>query len=365
MISTKNITPEKKLFHNEKINVYPTNVPIEEITFWKENLRTMLSFTLLQKEYKKKLPDIPLSDIVDYLAKQRALKITKLAESIEMNGVRVPLIILEKDGTLLDGNRRYFACQYLLNKSQNENTPRPAVLDSIPVWVIKDKDIDFRKQQKVLAEANFVPDYKVEWSLDVKARVIYRYFRNCITKKGMSREKAYEEVRDVYGVESETIDAYIDSVRLSLEFVKSAPSDEKNRYREIVQDKFVYFWEFRDKAYTIKMALKEKEIKELKGLFFVMMSTDRFKKMKQIEPMIRSIRDDYSWKILIDSSGSKIDQIEAMYMEQKAIKSAEDKIRNFQRWLHKYEISNFSTAAIKLLRMLAKECQEIVQKINN
>ena len=362
MIDISNIKPEKKLFHNEQIDVYPTSVPIEEIKFWKENLRTMLSFTLLEKRFKKKLPSISLNEIVDYLAEQRALKITKLAESIDKNGVRVPLIILEKDLTLLDGNRRYFACQYLLTKSQSENTRRPAVLDSIPVWVIKDKDINFRKQQKVLAEANFVPDYKVEWTLDVKARVIHSYFSDCIKKRGMSREAAYKEVEDVYGVESHTIDAYIGSIKLSLEFVKSAPPDEKNRYRQIVQDKFVYFWEFRDKTHTKKMGLEVTEINELKKLFFIMMSTDRFKKMKQIEPMIRSIRDEYSWKILTDSSGSKIDQIEAMYMEQKAIRSAEDKIRNFQRWLSKYQISDFSSAAIKLLTTMITDCQQIIKK---
>ncbi len=361
MISIRNIKPEKKLFHNEKIDVYPTKVPLEKIEFWAENLRTLLSFSLLEKKYQRKLPEIPLSDIVDYLSKQRGLELSKLAKSIELNSVRVPLIILKKDGTLLDGNRRYFACQYLLNKSIKENKPRPPVLDSIPVWVIKDKDINYRKKQKILAEANFVSDYKVKWTLDVKAKVINDYFKDCKKQRGMNLEKIYDEILDVYAVEKQTVDAYISSMKLSEEFIKSTSSVDKDMRREIVQDKFVYFWEFWNKAYTQKIELKNNEILDLKNLFFVMMRTDRFKNMKQVEPMIRSRRDPYYWKILIDSYGSKIDQIEALYKEQKAIKSAEDKVRNFRRWLNIYDISNFSKAAINLLKTLSKECAEIVK----
>ncbi len=232
------------------------------------------------------------------------------------------------------------------------------------MWVIKQKDIDSKTQQKILAEANFVDDCKVEWSLDVKSKVIYDYFKNCRKRVRMTLEKTYEEILDVYGVERVIVDEYINSIKLSNEFIKIAPRAEKNRYREIVQDKFVYFWEFWSKAYMQKLALTNKEITELKGLFFIMMATDRFKNMKQIEPMIRSIRDKYTWKILTDSSGSKIDQIEAMYKEDKAIKSAEDKIRNFQRWLQKSDISNFSKAAIKLLIALAKECQAMIKNMN-
>ena len=335
-------------------------MPLENITYWKKNLRTLLSFKLLEKKTNKKLPDITTSDIVNYLASKRAFQIVKLANSIEMNGVRVPLIILKKEGTLLDGNRRYFACHYLLLKSQRENKPRPAVLDSIPVLLIKDSDIDSKKQQKILAEANFLPDHKVEWTLDVKANVIYEYFTDCI-KGGMSREEAYDDVEDVYGVERHIVNAYIDSIKLTKKFIRSAPRSEKDIYREIVQDKFVYFWEFRDKAYGKKLSLDDNEIDKLEKLFFDMMATDRFKKMKQIEPMIRSIRDKYLWKMLRDSSGSKIDQIEAMYMEQKSIKSAEDKVRNFNRWLLKSDISTFSKATLKLLSNLVKDCREILK----
>jgi len=365
MIDINGVTPEQKLFHNIRINVYPTEVRLEDISYWKENLRTLLSFSLLEKKNKKELSKIPLEDIVNYLAKQRGLQIEKLASSIERNGVRVPLIILERGGRLMDGNRRFFACHYLLRKAQKDGIPRPAILDKIPVWVIKNKDIpDFKTEQKILAEANFVPDYKVPWTDDVKAKVIDDYFNHCIKNKNMTREEAYKEIFNVYSVERPIVDVYIASIKLCKEFIKVAPRGEKDKHREIIQSKFVYFWEFRNKAYTKKMGLDEEETSKVKDLFFSMMSTDRFKNMKQIEPMIRSVRDKDIWKMLKDSYGSKIDQVEAIYREKKAIKSAEDKIRYFYNWLNKADISGFSKAAISLIHNLSKKCVEIITSIS-
>ena len=361
MISIKGIKPVKQLFHNIYIDVYPKDVHFEEINYWKDNLRTILPFSLLQKKYNKDLSLISLDDITDFLAEQRNLKIQSLAQSIERNGVRVPLIILE-DGTLLDGNRRYFACYYLLKQATSEEKQRPATLDSIPVWVVKNKDVDYRTKQKILAEANFVPDYKVEWTLDVKANVIFNYFTTCVKNK-MSREKIYKEISDVYSVDRSTVDAYVESIRLSKEFIKSAPRGQKDRYREILQDKFLYFWEFRDKAFTKTLNLNKKEISVLKKMFFAMLAHDRLKNYKQVEPMVRAIKDVYEWKILTESSGAKIDQIEALYKEKKAIKSAEDKIRNFLRWLDHSDASSFTKAAIKLIKYLSEKCQKIIKRI--
>lgn len=362
LVSTRGIKPEKQLFHNILINVYPKKVRFEDIAFWKDNLRNMLSFELLEKKYNKALSEIPLDDITDFLVEQRNLKIEQLADSIERNNVRVPLIILE-NGTLLDGNRRYFACHYLLKRSINENKQRPSALDSIPVWVIKNSDIDYRKKQKILAEANFVSDYKVEWTLDVKAKVIYDYFMSCLKSGRMLREKIYEDILDVYGVEKSTVDAYVESIKLAKEFIRSAPKGEKSRYREILQDKFLYFWEFRNKAFAETLDLDtEKELPKLKSLFFAMMANDRFKNFKQIEPMVRAVKDEYAWEMLNSTSGSKIDQIEALYKEQRAIKSAEDRIRNFVRWLDRSDASNFTNAAFKLLKKLTEKCERILKK---
>jgi ParB-like chromosome segregation protein Spo0J len=360
MFKTKGIKPEKKLFHNIWIDVYPTKVEFEKIQFWKDNLRTILSFDLLKKKYKKRdIQDISEDDITDYLASKKRFKIEQLAENIGRNGVRVPLIVLE-DGTLLDGNRRYFACRYLKKSAEINELDRPSVLDTIPIWIIKKKNVSEKTKQKILAEANFVSDHKVEWTLDVKAKVIDEFFGKHLKKSEATTESVLSEILDVYGVDKETVDAYVEAKKLADKFVNDAVTKERDLRREIVQEKFVYFWEFRNKSQSGKLLLEKKEYEEAKKMFFNMMATDRIKNMKQIEPMIRAVRDKYSWKILKDSAGSKIDQVEAIYKSQKSIKTAEDKVRNFQNWLTRLDSAKLTPSTIRSLQNLAKKIDKIL-----
>jgi ParB/Sulfiredoxin domain len=116
-ISTRGIQSQKQLFHNRSLDVYPTEIKFEEIEFWPENYRTVLAFDILEAQKSKRLSRISLEEITDFLAHRDDFELVDLAHSIERNGLRVPLIVLD-DGTLLDGNRRYFACSYLLRNGR-------------------------------------------------------------------------------------------------------------------------------------------------------------------------------------------------------------------------------------------------------
>ena len=362
IITIEGLVPEKQLFHNEWIDVYSTYVNFENITYYPKNLRTILSFSLLEKQYQKKILTISLESITYFLADRPDLKIPELARSISKNNIRVPLIILD-NGTLLDGNRRYFACAYLKFQAKKKKKNAPKALKHIPVWVIKKDDIDDKKERKILAEANFVPDFKVEWTLDVKAQVISEYFES-LKKEKKNIDKIYDEILNVYGVQKKIVDEYISSMNLVNEFIESKNPQKQDRCKQIVQSKFVYFWEFTNKTSNRRLNFDPKEeIPNLKDLFFKMMYNDRFKNMKQIEPMVRSIRDDYCWELLVESSGSKINQVEALFKEQKAIKSAEDKIRNFLKWLtNKIDDYDLKSASFKLLDQIAIKCKQILDE---
>ena len=194
--------------------------------------------------------------------------------------------------------------------------------------------------------------------------MIYDYFKKHLKKHPLTKDQVYQEIKDVFGEVKSQVDAYIESIELSDEFVDSAPTGKKNDFRERVQGKFLYFWEFRNKAMGGgRSALDHaKELSKVKKLFFKMIETDRFKNFKQVEPMIRAVRDEYCWDLLISSQGSKIDQVEAIFKEQKAIRSAEDKIRNFMRWLQHVDIQTFTKAAVKLLEELTLKASKILRK---
>jgi disulfide oxidoreductase YuzD len=364
-IDTNGIEPQKKRFHNVLIDVYPTTLNFERIKYWRENCRTWLSFDLIEKKFGKKIDEISIEEITLYLAKRRSFKIHDLAMSIKNNGIRVPLIVLD-DETLLDGNRRYFACSYLLVTSIKGQSSRPEILDNIPVWVIKKTDIDEKMRKKILAEANFVSDCKVPWTLDVQAQVINDYYKFCIEELKMNEAEAYDDILDVYAVEKDKAKDYISSMKLADEFIESASQENKDKFRDIVQDKFVYFWEFKNKTSTSSLALDvDKEFLPLKRIFFEMMINDRFKNLKQIEPMVKAIRDKYLWALLVDSNGSKIDQIEAIYKEQKAFRSAVDKVQRFQQWLTIESEKGLADAALRQIIELNALCSEIIESSKN
>lgn len=361
-IPTRGIKPEIKLFHNQRLKVYPKTLRFEDVVFWPQNQRTILPFDVLEAKKRKPLSKLSLEDITDFLAERPDFELVDLAESISRNGVRVPLIVLD-DGTLLDGNRRYFACSYLFYEANSKQLARPSILDQIPALVIKKTSIDRKTRFKILAEANYVKDYKVEWPLDVKAGVIYDYYKHCRKERQMSEKDAYKEIEDVFGEDKAKVDAYIESTRLCLEFINSTTKSRRNEFREKVQGKFLYFWEFRNKATRGRSALDPNtQLPLVKRLFFKMIETNRFKNFKQVEPMIRAIRDDYSWSLLIESQGSKIDQVEALYKEKKAIRSAEDKLRNFLRWLEQSDVESFNLAATKLLSDLSIRISKILRR---
>lgn len=361
-VSIKRIKAEKRLFHNVRLDVYPRNIAFEEIDFWQENYRTLLHIDILEAEKGKSIQNLTIEEITKFLVQRPELRLAELAASIEKNGVKVPLIILT-DGLLLDGNRRYFACSHILHKTKDKGLPIPEVLTEIPTFVIKKEDVDDRIIQKILAEANFVQDYKVEWSLDVRAKVIADFYQACIKKK-MSREKAYEEINDVYSLKKGGVDAYIETIQLTDEFISTAPRKRRNDFRELVQSKFVYFWEFRDKAIKGSYALDTTtELPKVKKLFFDMIKNERFKNMKQVEPMIRSVRDKHLWKLLSTSGGTKIEMVDVIIKEQKAIKSAEDKVRNFLIWLQtKADLSTFTNATFTLLGKLVTAGSELIKR---
>lgn len=164
-IPTPDNKAQKKLFHNEWINVYPTTLPLDEIHFWKKNNRTIFTFEQLCRLKGKELDKLSIEEITRFVAEQDTHKLQILADSIGRNGVQVPLIIRD-DGKLLDGNRRYFACELLKMQHADCGMKLPEFLSKIPVLVIRKADLKDTLELKILAEANFIPDLKIPWPLD-------------------------------------------------------------------------------------------------------------------------------------------------------------------------------------------------------
>ncbi|MCF6282920.1 MAG: ParB N-terminal domain-containing protein [Candidatus Polarisedimenticolaceae bacterium] len=287
-----------------------------------------------------------------------------LLKSIGRNGVQVPLIIRD-DGKLLDGNRRFFACHWLRLQSEGRGNRVPESLERIPVMVIRTEDITVQQELKILAEANFIKDLKVSWPLDAQARAVYDFYRALIHDGELNKDDALSEVVSVFGITKGRVNDLLDTLELTKKFIDRDDSKgEQIRLRGIVEDKFVYFWEFRNKAMKGRSRYNDaEELKEVTDMFFHLMSKgidSPIKNVKQIEPLAQARRDKIAWEMLEDSDGAKLKVVVSLINEKKEVRKAEDKIRLFHNWLE--NTGSLSNSAInyllKLKTLMDERCKE-------
>src|SRR3990167_4707928 len=116
----KNPKAKHVIFHDQEVEVYEGQLDVSSIRLWRENDRTSLDIEHLASESGvkdvKKLSD---DEIINYVLKNALHHIIELAKSIKSNGVRVPLT-LTYNKELLDGNRRFIACKYLLDTEKKK-----------------------------------------------------------------------------------------------------------------------------------------------------------------------------------------------------------------------------------------------------
>lgn len=346
-----------KTFHDTVVNVYEVELAISDIHFWKDNARTLLDFDiLLRNKNKQSIEDVSEEEVLDFLYKERKrLKLAELMESIRHNGVKTPIIVTDS-ARLLDGNRRFFACK-LLEKKEPDN----AFLEHIPAYVVEEKDITVEVEQKILAEANFVDDNKVPWPLDVKAKVVAEAV-GVYTRQGMNENDAMKEVSKLYGIKRQVVVDYIKAKELADEFISQAEGDEDEMNRkEIINKRFVYFWEFLNKAMRGPRPIKGDDLEEAKNAFSELMSSERIRNLKHVEPIARASAvglNDFRNKVL---TGDRIiDDLDILYREAKNLKNKVDKAISFRMWLTALKYSDMTD---ELRKELVNVCKVINKKL--
>lgn len=354
--SIDNLTFESKRFHDIFVDVYKDTKSLDQISFWKENNRTIFSFEKLESKTNKKISELSLDEITTFIAEYKIHKIPTLAKAIKRNGVQIPLIIRD-DGKLLDGNRRFFACQWLRIQSEKAKEPIPKVLLKIPVYIVLKKDLPKEKELKILTEENFIPDLKIPWPLDAQARAVREYVSSVIKEKEMSHEEALNEVVSTFSITKGRAQDLLNALKLSEEFIgKALNSEETLKRQEIVESKFVYFWEFLNKATKGKSGYtKPEELSDVKEMFFQLMGKGRdspIRNVKQVEPLAQAKREPRAWAMLKESKGAQLSIVVDIINEKKERRKAVDKIRVFSEWLESE--NNLNDAAKKKLLVLAQ-----------
>lgn len=164
-------------FHGMKVPMNGGFVKATDVVLWDENDRLDIHINQFKQRHEGRAPsadellDIMLSKMdLPGMTKKDQFEIVELAQSIAVNGVRKPPI-LDTDGTLLDGNRRIAACNYILN-SPDFDADQKRRVEYLFVWQLTEHATD-RERHAVVISLNFEPDCKMDWPEYVKARKVY------------------------------------------------------------------------------------------------------------------------------------------------------------------------------------------------
>ncbi|MCF6281585.1 MAG: hypothetical protein L3J28_05110, partial [Candidatus Polarisedimenticolaceae bacterium] len=90
LISTSDIEPERKLFHNEWLNVYQTVLSLDQIDFWEENNRTIFTFERLLWNKGKSVRELSIDELTNYIGNYSASVNSVLTAHVQNSG-RSPL----------------------------------------------------------------------------------------------------------------------------------------------------------------------------------------------------------------------------------------------------------------------------------
>jgi hypothetical protein len=156
---------EQRLYHGRKILVWKGNVKMSSIQGWADNPRIELAKKSLQAVVGHR--ELSQEEILNLMNNETTFKLKELRDDILKNGLRIPLT-LSFNGTLLDGNRRFFAIKSALATMQPSD-PNRQDLETVHVFVLH-MDATDEDEQNVLVEENFSASLKIEWPDYVKAK---------------------------------------------------------------------------------------------------------------------------------------------------------------------------------------------------
>jgi len=241
----------KQRFQGVEMSINAGYVKTRDIPLWTKNPRTDIKFAQFRKD-KARDPNPEECLELMWGDDKDEFKIKELAISIALNGVRVPPIIAV-DGTLLDGNRRIAACQYILyNKNQAFNNEALKNAEYIWIWQLTE-DATKNDEQLVIAARNFEPDYKQDWTKYTKAKELYKAWQEMSSlSPGNSDERQKRVVlAHKFAIKPDQVKKYIETIEI-VEIFKDYHLDEKDKKIHEVENVVDRYYAYLEKIARLK-----------------------------------------------------------------------------------------------------------------
>lgn len=287
------------VFHERPVAVREGFVRTRDIELWDRNERLDIHLNQFQQKYGRSpnaeelmaimKGEMPLPGIEE----TDQFKISALAKSIAVNGVRKPPVI-DMNGKLLDGNRRVTACYHILENDGGDFTPEEKQrAEWLKVWQLTEHATD-QDRDAVIVSLNFEPDFKQDWPEYVKAQKVHAQWETLLALEpranpGTTRVRQIrKEIARKFALATDEVSRYISMVGLACEFEdyhvvgrSKDPYAAKHRASEWFQ----YFDELNKgkSAGGVNWSLNQSE--SFKHLVFDLLYDGKFKSWRQIRDL--------------------------------------------------------------------------------
>jgi len=343
--------PEVKSFHRRKLLGWTGKVDVNRIQGWVSNRR----IDLFVRDFKDKFDRDPSSDdIYEFMKGEQEFELRALARNIAHNGIRVH-IILDANGTLLDGNRRYFATKLAIdNRWVSEED-----IGDIPAWVLT-PDASEDDKLKILIETNFLPSYKVDWPNYIKALVMYEDY--------YERGLKFDQIAENYGMQKARVRDMVMAMDLIHEFIAQCddPSDPDKAERATMAayKHFVLFEEAHNKLRS-QLDLDP----DFKDQFFEWMLDDKFRGITEVRRLGEIRNDQEAWDAIRQDSPEAV-KMAIHIVDEKKLPDTQDgerkvlKVIRTLRELKEWEIASIGPETMRQLRRVLMDVTAMAQAVN-
>ena len=343
-------------------------VNIRDITLWEHNIRLDIHLDQFRRTYDREPNAQERLDIMGGklqlpgISSNDEFQIVDLARSIAANGVQRPPVV-DLDGTLLDGNRRLAACNYILQNDEFDATQKQRA-EYVFVWQLTEHATDEDRHTVVVA-LNFESDHKEPWPHYVKARKVYEEWQallaleaeapNAQRQAQMKRELS---LRFALGPETTVVNRYLKMVEWADDFETYHVADKKRdefSVKHNASEHFEYFDELSKGARPGGVAYTLTQDDAYKHLVFDLLLDGKFKRWSQIRELgkiaanadarkyvvqARAASDAEDGQDLVDDAISVVRLADPNKREM----GANSRIENFVDWLEQLPVKSFRDA---------------------
>jgi len=341
-------------FLGQQIELQEGFVQVPDLTLWAENHRLDLHVAEFKQMHQGRSPRP--EEILRILwgsepgvgDDDEEFKIRDLADSIAVNGVRVPPVI-DWWGTPYDGNRRIAACLLILRSDEYTDDEREKA-SWVRVWQAPE-DATREQIDRIVVSLNFEKDLKQRWPEYVRAKQVFDdYGERCeMARRGITifdEKRIKRDVAKKFGIRTDEVTRYVKMVDWALEFEEyheangRPPAEVAHRTNKYFQ----YFYELDSGRGDDKLATKLREDDGFKGLVFDLLYDGKFRNWTQIRDLRRVYQDDEARDLLAKAATTEHretarqqvrESVEAARRHDIALKQigVQDRVENFTKWL--------------------------------